>query len=171
MHMHNEFIFQIFFLVWIALGVGNWLFFWRCKNAPLKRKWFPRICIAASVLFWGFMILSGMPILMALFVIPVITLIMVLNVKFIRFCDSCGCTLYRTTFAPLKYCSGCGANLALAATNLPGLEAPPGEEAVWAALEKQQQASKAPEEETGVFIDLNMSNQKLHTQKRTQDQK
>jgi len=105
---------------WFVLGVGGGLFFYLGKtDVALKRKWFPRYVWLVGALFVFFSstlaVLSsgsfaGLGILV--FVVPMVILISVLNVKLTKFCDECGgIRINSNWFTPMRFCSKCGAEL------------------------------------------------------------
>lgn len=104
-------MFPIFIVVWVTLGVASMAFFYLSKNASLKRKLWPRVSIGASVLFVAFVwAVAGTNELF--FVVPFVGLITVLNLRMMKFCNSCGRTLTnQNPFSPPKFCSKCGASL------------------------------------------------------------
>lgn len=107
-----ESYFPVFIFVWIAFGIASWIFILTRSTAASKRKWFCRICILAGIIFGLFtalvMIAWRQP-LPLLFVLPFIGLIMWLNIKMTRFCDSCGkMTVCQNILNPFKFCPKCG---------------------------------------------------------------
>jgi fatty acid desaturase len=103
-------VFPVFFVIWALLGVGGALFFYGNRDASLKRKLWPCFIVLVGLLFLGFTwsLLGSIP-LPFVVLIPVI---MFINIRMTRFCDSCGRTVVsRNLFAPAKFCQGCGAEL------------------------------------------------------------
>jgi hypothetical protein len=108
-----------FFGTWIVLGVGGFFLFYLGRDVAFKRKWFPRFITFVGVLFVFFsttlMVLSSRSLgalSILVIVVPAVFLISFLNIKFTKFCDKCGATVYdQSWFAPMKYCSKCGAEL------------------------------------------------------------
>ena len=105
-------IFPVFFGVWVVLGLFSAGFFFLNRNASLKRKlWLPLI-IATGVLFLGFMWAMGFPQEAFFLAVPAVALITLLNLRTVRFCNSCGATLMsQNPFAKPAFCSKCGAKL------------------------------------------------------------
>ena len=105
-------LFWVFMAVWATLGVASWWFFSRSKDADLKRGVLRWGSIAAGVLFAGFVLaMTGEPWIL-LIVAPAVALISFLNIRFTKFCPSCGATLYNYNwFVAMRYCSRCGASL------------------------------------------------------------
>ena len=106
--------FFLFMVVWVILGVISFLFFQFNRSAALKRKIWPVFIVAIGVIFFGFayyFILRQQP--RVLFVaIPAIIFISFLNIRTVRFCDSCGRTLRRQPiFSRTQFCPYCGADL------------------------------------------------------------
>jgi hypothetical protein len=105
--------FYYFWLTWVFLGFGNFLFFRFNKNAGLKRFLFPFVVIfATSVLlyfiwtevnirdfeFWIFALIS--------------VAIGFLNIKNTKFCNNCGATVFNNRiFQTAKHCPKCEADL------------------------------------------------------------
>jgi hypothetical protein len=101
-----------FFVLWAVLGVGSALFFWLNRDAALKRKVFPPLMIGAGVIFIGFIWLTGAPTQFLFIAIPAVVLISFLNIRGMKFCDSCGRTIHsQNPFSPAEFCSKCGAKL------------------------------------------------------------
>ncbi len=110
--LNPEQIFPIFFVVWVGLGLFSACFFFLNKNAPLKRKVWPRFMILTGVLFVGFVWSMSGSAQMLFILVPAVTLITLLNLRALHFCDACGATLINQN--PLSrpaFCSKCGANL------------------------------------------------------------
>jgi NADH pyrophosphatase NudC (nudix superfamily) len=71
--------------------------------------WLP-VTIASGILFIGIGLTMGVPNEALLFVVPAVALITWLNARAMKFCDSCGGTVYsQNPFAQQKFCSKCGA--------------------------------------------------------------
>jgi hypothetical protein len=108
-----------FFGTWIVLGISGFIVFYLRRDVAFKRKWFPRYVILAGGLFVFFsstlMVLQSRwfsALGMLVVVVPMVVLITYLNIKFTRFCDKCGATVYdHNWFSPMKFCSKCGAEL------------------------------------------------------------
>jgi peptidoglycan/LPS O-acetylase OafA/YrhL len=104
--------FPAFFVFWILLGIGATVFFYTNKDAKLKRKVHPILSIAGGVIFLGSVyIMSDGRDISPIPVIAVV-IIMALNIKMTRFCDTCGATLIsRVPFSSPRFCQNCGAKL------------------------------------------------------------
>jgi len=102
--------FDLFFTVWIVLGIASAAFFYGSNNVGLKRKIFPLWILFVGSLFLFFVSytqghFSWFPVL------P-IALITFLNIKNTKFCAACGKTqINRSLTAPQKFCSNCGSPL------------------------------------------------------------
>ena len=115
----HDIIATCFVGTWIVLGVAGFFFFYVGRNVAFKRKWFPRFIVLAGVLFVLFsttlMVLSSRSLGtlgILVLVIPATALISYLNIKFTKFCDKCGVTIYaQNWFVPMRLCSKCGAEL------------------------------------------------------------
>ena len=100
-----------FIIIWITFLVSG-LFFWLNKNAALKRKLFPYFVLGAGLVMVAFISLSKIPHQVLFVAIPIIVLISFLNIKSVKFCDSCGRTVHsQNPFSPAEYCQKCGAKL------------------------------------------------------------
>jgi membrane protease YdiL (CAAX protease family) len=108
----------VFVATWIVLAIVGFLGS-RRMSAAAKRWWMPRWMILIALLFVFFATSltvlssrswSSLGILIVL--LPVVILISYLNIKFTKFCDKCGSTLYNYNwFQPMRFCSKCGAEL------------------------------------------------------------
>jgi len=107
-------VFVGFIAVWIALGLGLAGLMYFNRDAAFKHRIFPPIAIGLNALFLVFIILPGGPRTVLPFLVPMIVLITFLNVKFTKFCDACGETVYQTrkSLRPAEFCPKCGAPLA-----------------------------------------------------------
>jgi|SRR6516162_2844277 hypothetical protein len=104
--------FQLFIGVWAVLGLGSMAFFYFNKNAALKRRVLPPFVIFTSILFLGFVWMTGAPAQVFYVFIPAVALIAFINIRNTKFCDSCGRQNYGfNLFSPAKFCSKCGAPL------------------------------------------------------------
>ena len=105
-------IFPVFFVVWIVLGITGFFLFYVSKNVQFKRKYFPWYVILGGVIFVLFGLGMGLPVAMLFIMLPVVTLITLLNIKSTRFCDNCGRTIINQMwFSKVEYCAKCGAKL------------------------------------------------------------
>ncbi len=110
-HPEEARLMSFFFPIW-AIFVISGLFFWFNKNAALKRRLFPYFMIAAALVMVIFVFFSGIPPQALFIVIPAVALISFLNIRSIKFCDSCGRTINsQNPFSPAEYCQKCGAKL------------------------------------------------------------
>lgn len=107
-----EAVIPVFFAVWAALALGGFLFFALNKDVALKRRLFPRLAIAAGVLFGGVIALMA-PWPAFLLFVPFIALIVWLNIRMTRFCGACGKILINHQWwSTMNFCPYCGAKLA-----------------------------------------------------------
>ena len=103
--------FNYFIVIWIAYGLlGLPLAF--SKNLELKRRFMKPHIIGAGVLFVVGPLLAGFPFSMVLIMAPVVTVITVINLRRVRYCNRCGATVFGfKPFASTKFCASCGAPL------------------------------------------------------------
>jgi hypothetical protein len=105
-------VFPYFFATWVVLGLISFAFFQFNKDADLKRKVWPVVVVGTGVLFVTFVWLMGFRGGEMYVVVPAITLITALNLRAVKFCDSCGATLYYgNLFVKMEYCPKCGSKL------------------------------------------------------------
>ena len=105
-------IFATFFVVWVVMGIGSFAFFQISKNASLKRRLWPCVAIGAGVLFIAFVWVMGFKGQAVFFVVPFVALITVLNLRAMKFCDSCGKTIHvQPPFSAVNFCPKCGSKL------------------------------------------------------------
>ncbi|MEO8390984.1 MAG: hypothetical protein ABI893_04590 [Polaromonas sp.] len=105
-------VFPIFVAVWVVLGLGSSAFFFLNKDAALKRRVWPGFTVVTGVVFLFFVWLMGAGAEVLLVGVPAVVLITALNLRAVRFCDSCGKTLMnQNPFSPPRFCSKCGAEL------------------------------------------------------------
>jgi hypothetical protein len=119
--MKEDELFTVFSVVWVAIGLAQWLFF-RRLNVVDRRKWHPRLVIGTGVLFAAFAMsvplltdtvwpTPNMGISFVVFVLAGVTFIAWLNIKLTKFCDSCSATLFPTWWQKYEFCPKCGARL------------------------------------------------------------
>lgn len=111
--MNQDKIFSIFMTTWIVLGAIGFLLFGVHKNAAFKRKVWPIWILFSGGLFIFFLLLIFPKDYTVLGVaIPASSIITYLNLKTVRFCDSCGATVFsRKLITSMKSCPKCGAPL------------------------------------------------------------
>jgi hypothetical protein len=103
--------FQIFFAVWVALGVTTALVMWRAPPRTNKR-WFDRLAVLAGVLFLAFSYWLTPVAGMLYFLVPAVALVILANLTISKFCPNCGA--YYQNLGPLyrsNYCRKCGLDL------------------------------------------------------------
>jgi hypothetical protein len=102
--------FTVFFILWLALGMGSAAFFFLSKNAALKRRVWPPFIIVTGLIFGGF-VWATSPHVPWFFYLAIVA-ITLLNLRAVRFCDACGKTNQSSNpFSSVKFCSKCGAKL------------------------------------------------------------
>jgi hypothetical protein len=108
--MDQQIIFKIFFIFWVILGVGSFLFFRFYKNLELKKKlWVPFI-ITIGIIFGSFVWFMVRDLRVLYLLVPAIAFISFLNIKLNRFCNSCGRLIYNAMwFSKMEFCPKCGA--------------------------------------------------------------
>jgi len=107
--MTPEKVFPVFFVSWMVLGVGLFIFY-QTGRLETKRRAHPWIVIGVGVLFLAFASAMQPTWSMLLFAAPAVAVITALNTKLIKFCPKCGSTLYGR-FIPIRFCYKCGASL------------------------------------------------------------
>lgn len=80
-------------IVLFVIGVSVMLLLQISNNAPLKRKLFRWSLTLMTPLAIAFFWAANAPLPMILIMIPGIALIIFMNLRMIKFCDSCGKTL------------------------------------------------------------------------------
>lgn len=101
-----------FIALWIVLGLGTAAFFHFNNDAALKRKIWPVFSVGTSILFLAFVWFSGIKGEAMYFMVFAIILITGLNLKSVKFCDSCGKTLdNQSPFSKQEFCPKCGNKL------------------------------------------------------------
>ncbi len=107
------------FPLWVLLAVSIKLLFWTKNDVAFKRVWSPRFTILIGVLF---VLLSSTTKFLAsgtfkslgmlVVEVPVVALGVYLSIRFTKFCDRCGATVYRRNlFSRPRFCTKCGAEL------------------------------------------------------------
>ena len=109
--MPQDPLFIAFIAVWVLLAGTSGLFFFLSKNAPLKRKLWPPFSIFTALLFGAFAWAMGIPTQHLLLMLPFLVVVVVMNLRAIQFCNSCGATITSQSLAKAKFCSKCGSSL------------------------------------------------------------
>ena len=100
----------LIFGAWDGSYAGLLRFLYLNKNVALKRKVLPASIIFTSILHLAFTWITGAPAHVFIFVVPGVALIAFLNIRNIKFCNSCGRTISGSNpFSPPKFRSKCGA--------------------------------------------------------------
>ena len=108
----RQIIFVIFMGLFVILGIAGNILFFTGKNVAFKKKYFSWYVIAAGVLFGLSIIATGMEFIGLMIFIPAIALITFMNLRAIKFCDSCGKTIVSSAWlSKVNFCSNCGAKL------------------------------------------------------------
>jgi len=81
-----------FFIVWFLLFLGAIAFFYGCKNAEIKRRWYPRWGALAMVCFSAIALYDFGPAVLALLV-PWCIFTYFVTTYTTEFCDNCGASL------------------------------------------------------------------------------
>jgi len=104
-------LFPIFAAVWVALGVGLWVFA-RRASYHRKKQWHLILVAGAGLLFICFAYALSQRTEVLSLAVPAVILISFLNYKLTRFCPHCGFTVPRTGFfSRAVYCPRCGGRL------------------------------------------------------------
>jgi len=101
--------FAAFFVIWILLGIGSWVFYAKASYET-KKSAHPFLMIGLGVVFLLFAESTmgwKLPLIFPLFLV----LITFLNIRNTRFCRQCNATLYNQAFTRPRFCSKCGADL------------------------------------------------------------
>lgn len=104
----------VFFATWIVLALASFYMFFLRRDTAFKRRYWAPWIVTIGVLFLVFMLLTGFPLSMVLVAVPFVALISFLNIRSVRFCDSCGATVHDWTlpWRRPRHCSRCGSPLA-----------------------------------------------------------
>jgi hypothetical protein len=115
--MNRELFISTIFIFWIALGIIGTILFYFSKNVQFKKKYFRWYIILIGVLFTFWIGVSEPWLVVLFFILPAVSLISFLNIKYTIFCDNCGRTVYNNPwlsnpwFSKVEYCAKCGAKL------------------------------------------------------------
>ena len=111
-HAISERIVPILAGIWLLLALASAAFFFLYNNAALKRRlWRPYVVMAGMILV-GFPWMMGMPNEGLYFLIPLAIVLIVLHLRSVRFCSSCGKTVMNSIpWSKPELCSKCGAKL------------------------------------------------------------
>lgn len=104
-----EYGFAFFFVCWIALGVGSWLYVRSRPGAAAKRRAHRVFTVVAGLIFTAFATWTDPR--AVIIVIPAVVLITWLNLRYTRFCDNCGKTITAQPFQKIAFCPRCGTAL------------------------------------------------------------
>ena len=107
---------EIFLVTWIIFAIVSYLVFYQNKNAAFKRKIWPWTIAFVGLVFLGFVTaIGGFKFDKPGFYVIVLADIFIsyINIKTVRFCDSCGRTIQSSNpfLGPSKFCPKCGAKL------------------------------------------------------------
>ena len=84
----------------------------KSTNVEQKKKYFKLFLTAVSLLFFGLIWTMDFPVFVLAIAVPIVVLIMYINTKMIRFCESCGkMVIPLLSFSPPRHCSHCGEKL------------------------------------------------------------
>lgn len=109
MAISPESAFPFFFVGWIALGLGSWLYIRSRPNAAAKRRAHQLLTVISGMIFTGFAIWMIPP--AAIIMVPAVVLITWLNLRNTHFCDHCGKMVVAQPFQRVAFCPRCGARL------------------------------------------------------------
>ncbi|MBB4634250.1 zinc ribbon domain-containing protein [Longimicrobium terrae] len=105
----DESLFLTFAVVWLSLGIGGTLYIRSLPTAAEKRRAHRVLAVIAGVAFGAFATWLFPP--SAVFMLPAIVLITMLNLRNTRFCDQCGKMTQVQPFQRVDFCPRCGAPL------------------------------------------------------------
>jgi len=109
--MTPETKFIVFVVTWAVLALVGY-FLYRGKTADFKRRIHPRWIGFVGFMFTLFIVWIVPSWLTLAIIVPAVFLMYFLQLKLIKFCDSCGKTLTNSNwFTPMQFCQKCGANL------------------------------------------------------------
>ncbi len=104
--------FVVFVFVLLILKVGLTSFLLMSRDAAFKRKVYPPLAIAGSVIYLLFGWAMGTDPRTLLLIAPFVAVSTYMGLRKVRFCDGCGSTIWsEERFSPPQYCSECGAKL------------------------------------------------------------
>lgn len=105
-------VFPIFFGTWIILGILSFYLFFIKNDYQFKIKYYRFFVVLAGMIFIGFVAAMGAPKRIYIILIPAVALTMFLNIKFTRFCKTCGKTIInQIPFTSISFCPKCGSRL------------------------------------------------------------
>lgn len=105
-------LFPLFAATWVALGFAAFWFLVVGKNIARKKRLLPVFNVGTGALFVVFTLLIMGDLRVMAFVAPATVLIVFLNQRILRVCDSCGRVIQSwMPFYRVKFCSGCGAKI------------------------------------------------------------
>jgi hypothetical protein len=105
-------IFSTSTVLWVALVAAGIYLFYVSKDVRFKRRYLPRYIVLIGALCIYSTVRAGFPLEMMYFIVPAVALVTFLNIRALKFCDSCGRTIVnRTVFTETEYCPKCGAKL------------------------------------------------------------
>ena len=116
MRDHHEIVDWLgnFLLVLLGLAIASFWFTYLDKNVARKKRLIPILIVGIGVILASFMLLTTRELTLtdALFILSIIALITLVNLRMIRVCSSCGRTIQSGIwFARADYCPRCGARL------------------------------------------------------------
>ena len=101
-----------FFILWVAVGLVNYLYFRGSTDGGRKRRIHRWMVAAYGTTYFLLIALSIGPSPVLLFFGAFIALIIYLNIRNTTFCDACGRTVYNHMWlGKADYCAKCGAKL------------------------------------------------------------
>ena len=104
-------LFALFAAVWIAVGVGLWVFYTRASYQR-KKRWHLALVAGAALVFIAFAYALSQRTEVLYLAVPAVAAISFLSYKLTRFCPRCGFTVHRTGFFNrVIYCPRCGCKL------------------------------------------------------------
>jgi hypothetical protein len=105
-----EHLLVVFFLVWTGIALLAKILFGRAGNAHWKRRAWPPFSVASSLVFIGFVWLTGFPNIAVGLAAVSATAITIYSMKMVWFCNECGgLALDRPGVPRPETCPRCGA--------------------------------------------------------------
>ncbi len=104
--------FSVLIAIWIVVLAAAGSFFYLSKNVGLKRVLWAPYCVLVGALFLAIAWILEFPANTFVFLVPIVAVFTVLNVRSFRFCDACAAPVIgRNVLVPPSSCTKCGAEI------------------------------------------------------------